>query len=47
MLFGLKPYDPAALTAAMLLLLFIGLLATLAPALRGASIHATDALREE
>jgi putative ABC transport system permease protein len=47
MLFGLKPYDPLALAAAIVLLLLVGLLATLAPALRAASIHPTEALREE
>ncbi len=47
MLFGLKPYDPKALAAAIGLLLSIGLLATIAPAVRSARIPPTAALREE
>jgi len=47
MLFGLKPYDPVTLMAAIVLLLLVGLLATLPPAFRAAGIHPTDALREE
>jgi putative ABC transport system permease protein len=47
MLFGLKPYDPVALAAAIVLLLLVGLLATLPPAFRAAGIHPTEALREE
>ena len=47
MLFGLKAYDPVALSAAMLLLLVVGLLATFVPALRAAGIDPTTALREE
>jgi ABC-type antimicrobial peptide transport system permease subunit len=47
MLFELKPYDPVALAAAIVLLLVVGLLATLAPALRAARINPTAALREE
>jgi putative ABC transport system permease protein len=47
MLFELKPYDPMALAAAIVLLLVIGLVATLAPALRAARINPTVALREE
>jgi putative ABC transport system permease protein len=47
LLFGLKPHDPLVLTAAVLLLLLVGLLATFLPALRAASINPTAALREE
>lgn len=47
MLFELKPYDPLALAAAIMLLLLVGVLATLPPALRAAGTNPTAALREE
>jgi predicted permease len=47
MLFGLKPYDPGVLSAAIALLAFVALLATYAPARRASRVDPMVALREE
>jgi putative ABC transport system permease protein len=47
LLYGLEPSDPATLAGATGLLAIIGLLATLAPALRAARVDPVTALREE
>jgi predicted permease len=47
LLYGLEPTDPATLASAAGLLAIIGLLATLAPALRAARVDPVTALREE
>jgi putative ABC transport system permease protein len=45
-LYGISPYDPAALTTGVLVLSFIALLACLLPALRATRINPITALRE-
>ena len=47
LLFGLKPYDPASLAAAVLLLAGVALLASYWPALRASRLEPMSALREE
>jgi predicted permease len=47
MLFGLKPYDLATLVAAMVLLAFIGILASLLPAVKASNLDPVTALRTE
>jgi putative ABC transport system permease protein len=47
LLYGLKPYDPAALAGALGVLVAVGILASIGPALRAAQLHPMDALREE
>jgi predicted permease len=47
LLYGLDPTDPATLASATGLLAVVGLLATLAPALRAARVDPVTALREE
>jgi ABC-type lipoprotein release transport system permease subunit len=46
-LFGVKPTDPATVTAATLLMVLTGFGAALIPAYRASSIDPTDALRFE
>ncbi len=47
MLYGLKPYDPGTLAAAIGLLAVVGLLASYGPALRAARLEPMNTLREE
>jgi predicted permease len=47
LLFGLKPYDPPTLAAAVLLLALVALLASFWPALRASQMEPMSALREE
>jgi putative ABC transport system permease protein len=47
LLFGLKPYDPLSLSAAVLLLASVALLASYLPALRASRLEPMSALREE
>ena len=47
LLFGLKPYDPASLAAAVLLLAGVALFASYWPALRASRLEPMSALREE
>ena len=47
LLFGLKPYDPASLAAAVLLLASVALLASYWPALRASRVEPMSALRAE
>jgi ABC-type antimicrobial peptide transport system permease subunit len=47
LLFGLKPYDPTTLAAAMGLLAAIGALASFLPAHRASKLDPMDALRSE
>ncbi len=47
LLFGIRAGDPATLAAVASLLLFLGLVSSLIPALRAASIDPAKALREE
>jgi predicted permease len=47
MLYGLKPYDPITLGAAIMLLAAVALLASYGPARRAARLQPMDALREE
>jgi predicted permease len=47
LLYGLKPYDPAALAGAVGVLAAVGILASCGPALRAARFHPMEALREE
>jgi putative ABC transport system permease protein len=47
MLYGLKPYDPLTLGAAIALLAAVALLASYGPARRAAHLEPMDALREE
>jgi ABC-type antimicrobial peptide transport system permease subunit len=47
MLFGLKPYDPPTLAAAISLLTAVALIATYAPARRASRLDPMNALREE
>ena len=47
LLFGIRANDPKTLAAVTLLLLFLGLVSSLVPALRAASIDPAKALREE
>jgi ABC-type antimicrobial peptide transport system permease subunit len=47
LLFGLKPYDPVSLAAAVTLLTSIALLASYVPARRAARLEPMAALREE
>jgi ABC-type antimicrobial peptide transport system permease subunit len=47
LLFGLKPYDPVSMAAAIVLLTAIALLASYAPARRAAALEPMAALRDE
>jgi putative ABC transport system permease protein len=47
MLYGLKPYDPATLAGAMVLLSAVALLASYVPARRAARMEPMNALRQE
>lgn len=47
MLFGLKPWDPAAMAGAAILLAVVTLVASLIPALRAANVNPIDSLRTE
>ncbi len=47
LLFGLKPYDPVSIFAAVVLLAAIALLASYAPARRAAALEPMAALRDE
>ncbi|MGO9776141.1 MAG: FtsX-like permease family protein [Terracidiphilus sp.] len=47
MLYGIQPYDPATLTAGVLLLLAVALAASWIPARRAAGVQPMDALRHE
>jgi putative ABC transport system permease protein len=47
LLFGLKPYDPVSMAAAIVLLTAIALLASYAPARRAAALEPMEALRDE
>jgi len=47
LLFGMKPYDPASLTAAIALLAGVALLASYWPAYRASRVDPMSALREE
>jgi ABC-type lipoprotein release transport system permease subunit len=47
MLFGLKPYDPATLAMATLILAGIALAASYIPALRASKLDPLEALRHE
>jgi len=47
LLFGMKPYDPASLTAAIVLLAGVALLASYWPAYRASRVDPMSALREE
>jgi predicted permease len=47
LLFGMKPYDPASLTAAIILLAGVALLASYWPAYRASRVDPMSALREE
>jgi ABC-type lipoprotein release transport system permease subunit len=46
-LYGLSPYDPAVLSAAVLGLALSALVATIVPALRASATSPMDALRAE
>ena len=47
LLFGITPYDPGALAAALLALAVTGLAAVIVPAHRAASLDAIDAMRAD
>ncbi len=47
LLFGLKPYDPAALASAVVLLALVALIASYWPAFRASRVEPMSALREE
>jgi ABC-type antimicrobial peptide transport system permease subunit len=47
MLYGIQPYDPATLTACVLLLLAVALAASWIPARRAAGVQPMEALRHE
>ena len=47
MLYGIQPYDPATMTAGILVLLVVALAASWIPARRAAGMHPMDALRHE
>jgi predicted permease len=47
MIFGLKPWDPATLIAAAMLLGVVTIVASLIPALRGANVDPVESLRTE
>ena len=47
LLFGLKPYDPAALASAIVLLAVVALIASYWPAFRASRVEPMSALREE
>ena len=47
MLYGIQPYDPATLTAGILVLLAVALAASWIPARRAAGVQPMEALRHE
>jgi ABC-type antimicrobial peptide transport system permease subunit len=47
MLFGLKPYDPISIAAAIALLAAVGIAASYIPARRAAALEPMAALRDE
>jgi ABC-type antimicrobial peptide transport system permease subunit len=47
MLYGIQPYDPATMTAGVLVLLAVGLAASWIPARRAAGLQPMEALRHE
>jgi ABC-type antimicrobial peptide transport system permease subunit len=47
MLYGIQPYDPATVTAGVLLMLAVALAASWIPARRAAGVQPMEALRHE
>jgi ABC-type antimicrobial peptide transport system permease subunit len=47
LLFGLKPWDPATLVDAAVLLAMVAVVASLVPSIRAANVNPIDSLRAE